>query len=95
MTGDNHAFEEETSAAIYDNFNRWSAGDDFYLGLARDLDKGMHHVGHSRIRFIDQPHVAGLLVQADLEALAWYGSWDRSPFLPTSREIIVVTRRAG
>lgn len=34
MTHDNEVFEDDDAAAIYDNFNRWSANDDFYLDLA-------------------------------------------------------------
>ena len=60
----------------------------------RYLDKGVHRAGHSKIRFIDQQRAADLLARAGLAALAWYGSWDRSPFSPASREIIVVARRA-
>jgi SAM-dependent methyltransferase len=36
IAGANQVFEDETAAAIYDHFNRWSAGDDFYLDLARE-----------------------------------------------------------
>jgi SAM-dependent methyltransferase len=60
----------------------------------RYLDKGLDRVGRSRIRFISQQRVADLLTRAGLGAVAWYGSWDRSPFSPGSREIIVVARRA-
>ncbi|HKU99413.1 MAG TPA: class I SAM-dependent methyltransferase [Vineibacter sp.] len=36
MTGANQVFEDHAAASIYDDFNPWSAGDDFYLGLARE-----------------------------------------------------------
>ena len=29
-------FDDDAFAALYDSFNTWSAGDDFYLALARD-----------------------------------------------------------
>ncbi len=60
----------------------------------RYLDKSTHRVGHSKIRFISQERVADLLTRAGLVASAWYGNWDRSPFSPASREIIVVAQRA-
>ncbi len=59
------------------------------------LDGGLERIGRSRIRFIERDHLAGLLARAGLVAGAWYGDWHRGPFLPTSKEIIAVTRRAG
>lgn len=59
------------------------------------LDGGLERIGRSRIRFIERDHLAGLLARAGLVATAWYGDWHRGPFLPTSKEIIAVTRRAG
>jgi len=61
----------------------------------RYLDTGVQRVGHSRIRFISHDHVAGLMARAGLTTVACYGDWDRRPFSPTSREIIVVATSAG
>jgi SAM-dependent methyltransferase len=58
------------------------------------LDQGVRRVGRNRIRFVDQEHVSRVLAEAGLEAIEWYGGWDRRHFSPTSKEIIVVTRRA-
>jgi SAM-dependent methyltransferase len=63
--------------------------------LDLSLDGGLERIGRSRIRFIERDHLAGLLARAGLVAGAWYGDWHRGPFLPTSKEIIAVTRRAG
>jgi hypothetical protein len=57
-----------------------------------DTDKAI--VGHSRIRFVDLDHLTRLLTAANLVPVAWYGDWDRTPLNATSREFIVVTRRA-
>jgi SAM-dependent methyltransferase len=58
------------------------------------LDSGVQRVGRNRIRFLNQEHVARLLTNAGLAAVAWYGDWTSGPFSPTSNEIIVATRRA-
>jgi SAM-dependent methyltransferase len=60
----------------------------------RFLDAGKSIVGRSRIRFIDQDHLMRLLAAANFIPITWYGDWDRTPLTPTSREFIVVTRRA-
>jgi SAM-dependent methyltransferase len=60
----------------------------------RFLDRGTERVSRSRIRFIDQEHVARLILEADLRPIAWYGDWDRRPLSLASREIIAVTSRA-
>ena len=52
-------------------------------------------VGRSRIRFVDLEHLKLLLTAANLAPIAWYGDWDRTPLCATSREFIVVARRAG
>lgn len=57
-----------------------------------DSDKTV--VGSSRLRFIDQHHLMRLLDTAKLVPTACYGNWDRSPLTETSREFIVVARRA-
>jgi len=57
----------------------------------RFLDTGAERIGRSRIRFIGQEHLARLLAEAGLAAVAWYGYWDRQPLSPDSREIIAVT----
>jgi ubiquinone/menaquinone biosynthesis C-methylase UbiE len=58
------------------------------------LDKGVRRVGRNHIRFVNQEHLARLLTDAGLEAVAWYGDWAGGRFSSTSNEIIVVTRRA-
>jgi SAM-dependent methyltransferase len=57
-----------------------------------DTDKAI--VGHSQIRFVDLEHLTRLLTAANLAPVAWYGDWDRTPLTATSREFIVITRRA-
>jgi ubiquinone/menaquinone biosynthesis C-methylase UbiE len=59
------------------------------------LDKGVRRVGHNRIRFIDQKHLADLLAKAGLATTAWYGDWAGRALAPTSNEIIAVTRLAN
>ena len=58
------------------------------------LDTDKLTEGRSRIRFVDQDHLMRLLAVANLTPITWYGDWDRTPITPTSREFIVVTRRA-
>jgi hypothetical protein len=58
------------------------------------LNKGVRRVGRNHIRFVNQEHLARLLTKAGLAAVAWYGDWASRDFSPTSKEIIVVTRRA-
>jgi SAM-dependent methyltransferase len=58
----------------------------------RFLDQGTTRTGQSRLRFIEQPHLARLLTDAGLMPVAWYGDWDRAPLRPDSREMIVVAR---
>jgi hypothetical protein len=60
----------------------------------RFLDTDKLTEGRSRIRFVDQDHLMRLLAVANLTPITWYGDWDRTPITPTSREFIVVTRRA-
>ena len=55
-------------------------------------DKGVERVGSNRIRFVDREQLSGLLAEAGLEAVNWYGDWDGAPFSQASEEIIVVTR---
>jgi hypothetical protein len=56
----------------------------------RFLDEGGEQTAHSRLRFIDQPHLALLLEAAGLTPLVWYGDWDRSPYSIAAKELIVV-----
>ena len=60
----------------------------------RFLDTDKLTEGRSRIRFVDQDHLMRLLAVANLTPITWYGDWDRTPITPTSRELIVVSRRA-
>ena len=46
-------------------------------------------VAPSVLRFTEQDQLAAALAQAGFRNVKWYGNWDRSPFLPTSPEIIV------
>src|SRR5258706_438514 len=46
------------------------------------------------LRFVDQDHLMRLLAVANLTPIIRYGDWDRTPITPTSRELIVVSRRA-
>lgn len=57
----------------------------------RFLDRGTELTGYSRLRFIEQAHLAGLIEQAGLRPITWYGDWDRSPFTAASPEIIAMT----
>ena len=50
--------------------------------------------GASHLRFVDQPHLQRLIVQAGLAPVAFYGDWDKSPLRPESPEIIAVTTLA-
>jgi SAM-dependent methyltransferase len=58
----------------------------------RFLDQGTTRTGYSRLRFIEQPHLARLLVDARLVPIIWHGDWDRTPLRPDSREMIVMAR---
>lgn len=58
----------------------------------RFLDEGGEQIAHSRIRFLDQPHIALLLETAGLAPLAWHGDWDRSPYSTAAKELIAVAR---
>ncbi len=59
------------------------------------LDQGVQRVGRNRIRFVDQQHLSGLLAEAGLAPVDWYGDWDRARFSPPSKEMIVVTHLAN
>ena len=58
-------------------------------------DQGVQRVGRNRIRFVDQQHLSGLLAQAGLAAVDWYGDWDRGRFSLPSKEMIVVSHLAN
>ena len=59
----------------------------------RFLDRGTNQVGHSRIRFTGKDRVAALIEEAGLSLEHCYGWWDRTPFGPQSKEIIVFAKR--
>jgi SAM-dependent methyltransferase len=61
----------------------------------RFLDLGSERRGVTRIRFIDQAHLARLVERAGLVAQAYYGWWDKSPYEPESPEIIAVLGKAA
>jgi SAM-dependent methyltransferase len=63
--------------------------------LYRYLDHGLDRHGQTRIRFIDQPHLARLVERAGLVPLAFYGWWDKSPCVPESPEIIAVLSKTA
>ena len=58
--------------------------------IYRFLDQKKERHAHSRIRFIDQSHLARLIGEAGLQSTAFYGWWDRTAFGPDSQEIIAV-----
>jgi SAM-dependent methyltransferase len=62
---------------------------------SRILDTGEERLSTGRLRFVSADRLGTLLAQAGLTPLEWYGDWAGGPFLPTSEEIIVVTRRAA
>ena len=47
-------------------------------------------LSQSALRFASQGRVSELAQEAGFTDLVWYGDWDRSPVMPTSRELIVV-----
>jgi SAM-dependent methyltransferase len=85
-----HGRVEESTAAEFDAATRICALTHRY----RFLDKGTEQTGRSRIRFVEPAEVARLLAEAGLAPLARYGDWDRLPFAPDSKEIVVVAGRA-
>jgi ubiquinone/menaquinone biosynthesis C-methylase UbiE len=85
-----HGRVEEATAADFDTATGVCALTHRY----RFLDKGTEQTGRSRIRFVEPAEVARLLAEAGLAPLAWYGDWNRRPFTPHSKEIIVVADRA-
>ena len=82
-----HGRLEDCNEAVYDSATGVAALTHRY----RFLDHGRELTGHSRLRFIDRAHLAGLIGRAGLRPLQWYGDWDASPYAATSREIIAVT----
>jgi len=54
------------------------------------LDQGSESIGRSRIRFTTFDQLAALMKDAGLVIRSCYGWWDRRPFAPDSKEIIVV-----
>ena len=85
-----HGRVEETSAAVHDVATGIVAIRHGY----RFLDRGTERHGTSHLRFVDQPHLQRLIVQAGLAPVAFYGDWDKSPLRPESPEIIAVTTLA-
>jgi len=86
-----HGLVEESGEADHDSATGIVAIDHVY----RFLDHGKERHARSRIRFIDQPHLAGLIAEAGLAATEFYGWWDRTPFGPESQEIIAVMGKAA
>ena len=60
----------------------------------RFFQAGDEIVTHSILRFLPPEALAEALERAGLAATAWYGDWDRSPYTPSSPEIIVVATPA-
>ena len=81
---------EETGEAAHDP----ATGIVTIRHLYRYLDQGPERRALSRIRFIGKAYLARLIEEAGLAPLAFHGWWDRSPYLPESREIIAVAGRA-
>lgn len=50
---------------------------------------------HGYMRFVTGEHLDTLLAAAGLEVAQRFGDWDRSPYTPTSEEIITIARRAA
>jgi ubiquinone/menaquinone biosynthesis C-methylase UbiE len=82
---------EESGEAAHDSATGIVTIDHVY----RFLDHGQERHARSRIRFIDQPHLARLIQQAGLQPTEYYGWWDRTPFGPESQEIIAVMGKAA
>ncbi len=85
-----HGRIEQTVEAVHEA----ATGIVFLRHRYRFLDQGIEHQGTSRIRFIDQAHLAQLIAEAGLAPVAFYGGWDRAPWALESREIIAVTEAA-
>ena len=79
---------EESVDTVYDE----ATGIASMTHRQRFLDRGTEQVGHSRIRFTSKDRVAALLNEAGLSLEDCYGWWDRTPFAPQAKEIIVVAR---
>jgi ubiquinone/menaquinone biosynthesis C-methylase UbiE len=56
------------------------------------VDGGAERIDHGDIRFVDVDTLAGFLAEAGFAIEGQYGNWDRSPFDPSSPEIITVAR---
>jgi SAM-dependent methyltransferase len=81
---------EETVEAVYEA----ASGIVFLRHRYRFIDQGIEREGASRIRFVDQAHLARLIAEAGLAPVAFYGDWDGTPWTSQSREIIAVTEAA-
>jgi SAM-dependent methyltransferase len=86
-----HGLVEESGEAAHDPATGIVTIDHVY----RFLDHGKERRACSRIRFIDQPHLARLIEGAGLRPTDFYGWWDRTPFRPESQEIIAVMGKAA
>jgi SAM-dependent methyltransferase len=80
---------------VYDAVADMTTGVIDVVEHSRILDTGEERRGTGRLRFVSADHLATLLAQSGLTPLEWHGDWAGGPFLPTSEEIIVVTRRAS
>jgi SAM-dependent methyltransferase len=56
----------------------------FHFGPGDDV------VTLNTLRFMSRERLAGFLADAGFGRVAWYGDWNRAPFVPASPEIIVV-----
>ena len=81
---------EETVDAVHES----ASGIVFLRHRYRFLDRGIEREGASRIRFVDQVHLARLIAEAGLAPVAFYGDWNGTPWTSQSREIIAVTEAA-
>lgn len=81
---------QEIDAAAYDAATGIVTVDTRY----RLLDSGEERVGGSRLRFIEQDHLARLVGEGGLRVAGWLGDWDGAPFrAASSPEVICVMER--
>lgn len=66
-----------------------------FTSTCRFIDRNEEYHSTSRLRFSDRDDVEQLMARAGLKPDAVYGDWDKSPFTPESKEIIVIARLAS
>jgi hypothetical protein len=58
----------------------------------RFLASGERLTSASELRFRSQAEIAAQLERAGFSRLTWYGGWDKTAVLASSRELIVIAR---